>query len=363
MRHGPVSFRDAFVRPLFEARTALVGAPLRPRDLRRLVGEASTIFDAPTTAALERRIGRMVPLALSGRPGPDDVVVMACAHNLLAMAHPERQRVLARATRWTDVQAMTVRWFEGAVEGASVAPERLHFLLDAVLAARWTSRVRRTRRLRRPRARLALAPAAVQGGDGSGAAGAPTVATAALPPLALALRTAMVVRSPWTALLCPEALGDAPFPLEAIGRLASRPMWRAVCHAWADGDRWIDRGGAVMERLGRSLRASEGVTVDLRRGAGWILAALVHVHLLRVWCDDARLATTFDLAAEPVQHFLALPLVAPRLSRVLGDPLAGASPRLRHLWDVHLERLGQVVLRHVRREMVDAVVDPVVERT
>ncbi len=364
MRHGPVSFREAFVRPLLEGRTALVGAPLRPRDLDRLAAEAATVFDGRVATLLEARLRRYAAFGPAGVPGPDEILILAGLHDFLVLAHPERGRVWARPTRWTDLAALARRRFEAGAGGLGADPLRVHVLVEPVLGARLGGRApRRPRIWRRRPQRPALRAAGLPVEAADRPRPGPTVASAPLPPLAKALRTAIVSGSPWTALLEPDALGDAPFPLEAIGALEARPMWRTVCHRWSEGDRWIERGGRIMERLGRSLRRDFAATPAARRGAGWILAALVHVHVLRVWAGEARLATAVDLAAPAVQHFLALPLALPRLAGILGDPLAGASPRVRHLWDVHLERLHQVVLRDVRREMVDAVVDPVVERT
>ena len=364
MRHGVPSFRDAFVRPLLEGGTALVGDPLRPRDLGRLRRAADRIFDAATRHALLARTGRWMPRAVLDPPGPADVAIFAALHNLLCLAHPDRDRVFARQERWVDLAAMTLAWFDEGAASFSDAPLHLHMLLESVLAARLVGRARpAASRWRRGRARLALVAAPGPERGAGREAARPVLAEAMLPPIAARLRTAFVVRSPWTALLRVQALGEAPLPLSSIGRLSSRPMWRAVCHAWADGPRWIERGGRIMARLGESLRQSFAVEPAARRGAGWVLGALVQVHVLRVWLDDARLGASVDLAAPDVQHFLALPLSLSRLVRVLGDPLVGADPALRRRWDVHVERLRQVVLRDVRREMLDAVVEPVVERT
>ena len=102
-----------------------------------------------------------------------------------------------------------------------------------------------------------------------------------------------------------------------------------------------------------------------------LVGALIHVHFLRVLEFGARLGVAPSSRDRPVQMFLALPLLLPALSSVLGAPLPsdpqavvpGFDTQVQRRWIEYVEHLGELIPRAVVENLLATLVPRVVKAT
>ena len=106
---------------------------------------------------------------------------------------------------------------------------------------------------------------------------------------------------------------------------------------------------------------------------GALVGALIHVHFLRVLEFGARLGVAPSSRDRPVQMFLALPLLLPALSAVLGAPLGstplgaphdaltGFDSQVQRRWIEYVEHLGELIPRAVVENLLATLVPRVVK--
>ncbi|MFY0541999.1 AAA family ATPase [Nannocystis pusilla] len=193
----------------------------------------------------------------------------------------------------------------------------------------------------------------------------------------------------------PAAPVDGPAglqPARGASFLRHRAFARAVCHSWASSRHWIEIGGTVLGSLlfsltGRPLSGptpTAGATGAQTAGArpmlalpapadsagpedvAALVAALIHVHFLRVLELGARLGVAPTSRDRPVQMFLALPLLLPALGDVLGSPLGGAASlgfdaQVERRWIEYIDHLGELIPRSVVENLLATLVPRVVK--
>jgi hypothetical protein len=197
--------------------------------------------------------------------------------------------------------------------------------------------------------------------------------------------------SPLTCLLEPRAAPPGWSPLHGEAFLRTRSFARAICHAWASSPAWIDIGGSVAGALLASLPrprpddapeapaegdgplALPGAVVPTDPDAiGAVVAALVHLHFLKVVELDARLGVAATSRDPGVQAFLAFPLLLPWLSRKLGSPLQEADAgrgrsvarheaQIARRWGEYLEHLDELVPRPAVENLLAVLVPRIVQ--
>ncbi len=197
--------------------------------------------------------------------------------------------------------------------------------------------------------------------------------------------------SPVTCLLRPLIAPPGHSPLTGARFLHHRAFARAVCHAWASSRHWIEIGGTVLGSLlfsltGQPLEAPAPAPAPAGRPArlalpaapadaatagpqevAAIVCALVHVHFLRVLELGARLGVAPTSRDRPVQMFLALPLLLPAISPIVGDPLGGVAgapgfdAQVARRWTEYLDHLGELIPRAVVENLLATLVPRVVK--
>ena len=189
-----------------------------------------------------------------------------------------------------------------------------------------------------------------------------------------------------------EVFGDAPStpgvpgvarlmrPGSVEGEAGSAPRGEAVAaDADADADLDADLAGeeaaAEIEALGLGGgEADEGELDELmalpepaleRRpeDIGAVVAALIHLHVLKVLEFDARIGIGLGARDWAVQTFLALPLLLPALEATLGRPFDGVPDEsFARRWDEYREHLAGLVPRPVVEALLATLVRRIVER-
>lgn len=381
-----------FVVPLLAGGEVHVDAPVRPSDLRAM------------TAELRRRPGELILLRQQraeqlvaepglGDPDAEELALWAALHNILALDHPERERVWARQATWRRVEQAARYWLAlSRPSGFDAA------LAHHVAVAAFVDLTRRDQLLSAadgelrfvgqeiPRRRLRWAvPGALSVRE-------EVVAWWSAPHAAEVARLQQDVlwASPITCLLRPLLAPPGYSPLAGARYLRHRAFARAVCHAWASSRHWIEIGGGVLGGLlfsltGQALapgaeaappksgapRALPAAPASQAEGApedvAALIGALIHVHFLRVLELGARLGVAPTSRDRPVQMFLALPLLLPALAPTLGEPLGGVAEgqgfdaQVRRRWSEYLGHLGELIPRAVVENLLATLVPRVVK--
>lgn len=374
------AFVDGFVVPLLAGTDVQVAKPLRPRDRDEWSAGASLRAPALLFARLWR--ARML-VADPDVPDPDDeeLSLWLALHNVLVFDHPDRPRVWARSVTW--------RRLEGATRTLLTLPTPT---TPAGLVVRHLS-VGAFVELRRRAPGDARAPVAsderwvARGGLPALLGARPPEDTVAwLPgphaPEAERLIEDVLRCSPLTCLLRPILAPHGWSPLAAADLLLERPYARAICHAWAAQKDWTRTGGAVISALFPSLaqaspstaRTAARVTLALPGAVvpadpehiGALVAALVHLHLLKVLELDTRVGLAIGTRDPGILAFLALPLLLPQLEARLGAPIVAAgagdfaAPLLRR-WTEYIEHLDELVPRSVVENLLATLVPRIVQ--
>lgn len=379
-------FLARFVEPLLGGGPVEVEAPLSAHDREQMLSDASSLMH-PSFLHLRMRIGRrLVAEPALPDPGADELSLWLGLHDVLALDHPDTQRVWTRASTWRRVETETrsLLAFARPVDMADAFAREL--AVGAFLDLRREDHVvsgpagdLRFRGQPPPRRRFGLFSPSyadvrtdiVRWIDQPHA----TIVDRLLPDV-------MWV-SPLTSLLRPAWAPPGWSPLMAVEFLQARAYARAVCHAWAQEREWLRIGGVVAGSLLRSLdlqgqvfgdggsggvpgsaaamqraaKAGAGVgsgvgadafaQIDLEfedepagvlmalpapaipsapADIGAVVGALIHLHVLKVLEFDARISIGVGARDWAVQTFLALPLLLPALARTLGRPFDPIGP-------------------------------------
>lgn len=419
-------FVDGFVAPLLAGGDVSIGPPIRPADFHELLAEVHTLRHLGGGQLLALRQARAQQLlADPGLPDPDgeELALWVGLYNVLALDHPERERVWARAVTWQRVEQAARYWLQlshpANFEAALVRHLSVGAFIDLVRHDQILSGPDGEQRFvgqEVPRRRLRWAvPGALSVRDEL----VPWW-TASHAPEAERLLQDVLWASPVTCLLRPRQAPPGWNPLTAAPFLHERAFARVVCHGWAASRNWIELGGAVLGALlftltGRptqepeprqdprpsDLRTTQG---PRRRGSppnrppdrsaplaalpatpidagpadvAALVGALIHVHFLRVLEFGARLGVAPSSRDRPVQMFLALPLLLPALSSVLGTPLGtplgihasgdpqhaliGFDSQVQRRWIEYVEHLGELIPRTVVENLLATLVPRVVK--
>ncbi|WP_181198113.1 hypothetical protein [Enhygromyxa salina] len=365
-------FLARFVEPLLGGGQVEVEAPLSAHDREQMLTEAGPLLD-PSFVHLRGRVGqRLVADPALPDPGADELSLWLGLHDVLALDHPDTERVWTRTSTWQKVETETrsLLAFARPVDMADALAR--HLAVGAFLDLRREDHVVsgpdgefRFRGQEPPRRRFGLfSPSVadvrtelVRWIDQPHA----TIVDRLLPDV-------MWV-SPLTSLLRPAWAPPGWTPLMAVEFLRARPYARAVCHAWAQEREWLRIGGVVagsllrsldlhgpvfgdveiagvpggaaaMQRAAKAARAENlGFDDELDRefgdeqpalpapaipteaaDLGAVVGALIHLHVLKVLEFDARISIGLGARDWAVQTFLALPLLLPALERTLGRP-------------------------------------------
>ncbi|MFO7562400.1 MAG: hypothetical protein R6X02_07130 [Enhygromyxa sp.] len=366
-------FVARFVEPLLGGGTVEVEAPLSSHDRAQMLEDASWLLDADLLHLRTRVAQQLVADPVLPEPNADELSLWLGLHDVLALDHPDTERVWTRDSTWRKVETETrsLLAFARPVDMSDALVR--HLAVGAFLQLRREDHLvvgpdgeHRFRGQQPPRRRFGLFSPSfadirtelVRWIDQPHAA----VVDRLLPDV-------MWV-SPLTSLLRPGWAPPGWSPLMSVDFLRSRPFARAVCHAWAREREWLRIGGVVAGSLLRSLnlhaevfgeqqsaipgtaaamqRAAKHVTVDeeldepdeqpderpsgalaalpeppLTRAPediGAVVGALIHLHTLKVLEYDARISIGLGARDWAVQSFLSLPLLLPALERTLGRP-------------------------------------------
>jgi hypothetical protein len=385
-------FLARFVRPLLGGGAVEVEAPLSSHDRAQMLADAGSLLD-PEFLHLRTRVAqRLVADPELPDPGADELSLWLGLHDVLALDHPDTERVWTRAATWRKVENETraLLAFARPVD----MPDALarHLAVAAFLDLRRedhvvtdTSGELRLRGQAPPRRRFLFSgPLAEVRTEVVRWVDAPhaTIVDRLLPDV-------MWV-SPLTSLLQPGWAPPGWTPLMAVEFLHARPYARAVCHTWVQAREWLRVGGVVAGSLLRSLElhaavfgdvantailgaAVPGATPAMQRAAkagldgvpsefagepeptveskrmalpapaiasepadiGAVVGALIHLHVLKVLEFDARISIGMGARDWAVQTFLAMPLLLPSLAATLGWPFdfageSGPEARVQH---------------------------------
>jgi hypothetical protein len=379
-------FLARFVRPLLGGGRVEVEAPLSSHDRAQMLADAGPLLD-PEFLHLRTRVAqRLVADPELPDPGADELSLWLGLHDVLALDHPDTERVWTRAATWRKVENETraLLAFARPVD----MPDALarHLAVAAFLDLRREDHVLtglasqggelRLRGQAPPRRRFGLfsGPLAEVRTEVVRWVDAPhaTIVDRLLPDV-------MWV-SPLTSLLQPGWAPPGWTPLMAVEFLHTRPYARAVCHTWVQSREWLRVGGVVAGSLLRSLElhaavfgdvantaisgaAIPGATPAMQRAAkaglegvapeiagepeaalepklmalpapaitseprdiGAVVGALIHLHVLKVLEFDARISIGLGARDWAVQTFLAMPLLLPSLASTLGSPFEFSS--------------------------------------
>jgi hypothetical protein len=370
-------FLARFVQPLLGGGSVEVEAPLSSHDRAQMLADAGPLLD-PDFLHLRTRVGqRLVADPELPDPGADELSLWLGLHDVLALDHPDTERVWTRAATWRKVENETraLLAFARPVD----MPDALarHLAVAAFLDLRREDHVvtgptgdLRLRGQALPRRRFGLFS------PNMFAANLAEVRTEVVrwvdaPHATIVDRLLPDVMwvSPLTSLLRPGWAPPGWTPLMAVEFLHARPYARAVCHTWAQAREWLRVGGVVAGSLLRSLdlhaavfgdvtiAAIPGATPTMQRAAkaaledvepptehdpefasgaiaalpapaiasephdiGAVVGALIHLHVLKVLEFDARISIGLGARDWAVQTFLAMPLLLPSLAPTLGWP-------------------------------------------
>lgn len=383
-------FVARFVMPLLGGREVgggdvEVAAPLSRYDRDAMLEDAGALLHDGLIALRSRVAARFVAEPALELPDADELSLWIAIHDLLALDHPDQERVWTRASTWSRVEVETRELFvQAAPAGLGDALAR-HLAVNALLELRRVDRIvsgpEGERRYfgQMPPRRIALF------GPSLDEVRSETLVWVEQPhrPVVVRLLEQAMWISPLTALLRPARAPASWSPLAICGGVSAadflrhRASARAVCHAWAREREWPLLGGvlagSLLDALGLArtvfggplesqlalptLGAATLATSDDARSIALddsheavaaLLGALIHLHVLKVLEFDARIGLGLGDRNWAVQVFLALPLLLPKLATVLGDPFAGvADDSLARRWNEYREHLGGLVPRTV----------------
>jgi hypothetical protein len=413
-------FLARFVEPLLGGGLVEVEAPLSAHDREQMLADAAPLLDGDFLHLRMRVAERLVADPSLPDPGADELSLWLGLHDVLALDHPDTERVWTRATTWRKVEteARSLLAFARPTDMADALAR--HLAVGAFLQLRREDHVvagpdgeHRFRGQLPPRRRFGLfSPAFAD-------LRTEVVRWIEQPHAGIVTRLLPDVMwvSPLTSLLQPAWAPPGWSPLMAAGFLRSRPYARAVCHAWAREREWLRVGGVVAGSLLRSLelhakvfgdrhtdsipgvvvpggpeRAREVELDELREvdevapsravaalpepelprrpeDIGAVVGALIHLHVLKVLEFDARVSIGLGARDWAVQTFLSLPLLLPALEQTLGRPFdlepgagSGVAEAFARRWGEYREHLAGLVPRPVIDMLLATLVPRIVER-
>jgi hypothetical protein len=405
--HG---FITRFVIPLLGGGPVEVGAPLSRFDRDAMLEDSGALLLGDLLELRLRVAHKWVAEPSLDHPDADELSLWIGLHDLLALDHPDTERVWTRASTWTRVESETRGLFGQAAPTELGDALARHLAVGALLDLRRDDRIVTSPEGERrwigqePPRRLGLF------GPGISEVRSETVTwidQPHRPVVARLLDDAMWV-SPLTCLLRPARAPVGWSPLASLGVLGpaqflrERSFARAICHAWAREREWLLIGGVIAGSLLRALGLASAVFGDHvgpgvpgrqvplvgaaprepereverpseRRLAlpaadpspesiGAVVGALIHLHVLKVLEFDARIGMGLGDRNWAVQGFLAMPLLLSRLAPVLGLPFAGVHDEsFVRRWDEYCEHLGGLVPRTVVDNLLATLVRRVVE--
>jgi hypothetical protein len=416
-------FIARFVMPLLGGGPVEVGPPLSRFDRDAMLEDSGALLLDDLLELRTRVAHKWVADPSLDHPDADELSLWLALHDLLALDHPDTERVWTRASTWTRVESETRELF------AQAAPTSIGDALARHLAVGGLLDLRREDRIvtspegekrwlgQEPPRRLGLFGPSISEVRGE------TVTWIDQPhrPVVARLLDDAMWTSPLTCLLRPARAPAAWSPLISWGELGparflrERSFVRAVCHAWAREREWLLIGGVMAGSLLRALGLAGAVFGDNNLGVGVpgrqstvvgpqsrelerptrpdlpqqprregeraierklippgidqspesigaVVGALIHLHVLKVLEFDARIGLGLGDRNWAVQGFLAMPLLLPRLAPVLGRPFAGVPDEsLARRWDEYCEHLGGLVPRTVVDNLLATLVRRVVE--
>jgi hypothetical protein len=373
-------FLARFVEPLLGGGPVEVEAPLSSHDREQMLADASPLLGTSLLHLRTRAAQQLVAEPALPEPNADELSLWLGLHDVLALDHPDTERVWTRDSTWrkVEVETRSLLAFARPVDMADALAR--HLAVGAFLQLRREDHVvagpegeQRFRGQQPPRRRFGLfSPSYAD-------VRTEVVRWIDQPHAAVVERLLPDVMwvSPLTSLLRPGWAPPGWSPLMAVEFLRSRPSARAVCHAWAREREWLRIGGVVAGSLLRSLNlhvevfgrsevfgeqplksAIPGTSAAMQRAAklariddddvaddldnddddepmaalpepaltrapediGAVVGALIHLHTLKVLEFDARISIGLGARDWAVQSFLSLPLLLPALERTLGRP-------------------------------------------
>ncbi len=418
-------FLVRFVEPLLGGGTVEVEAPLSSHDRKQMLADAGPLLDAELLHLRTRVAQQLVAEPALPEPAADELSLWLGLHDVLALDHPDTERVWTRDSTWRKVETETRSLLAFARPADMADALARHLAVGAFLQLRREDHVvsgpegeRRFRGQLPPGRRFGLfspsyADVRVE-----------TVRWIEQPHAGVVERLLPDVMwvSPLTSLLRPGWAPPGWSPLMAVEFLRSRPYARAVCHAWAREREWLRIGGVVAGSLLRSLglhtevfgeqhSTIPGTSAAMLRAAklariesdddddelggaiaalpepamtrdpadiGAVVGALIHLHSLKVLEFDARISIGLGARDWAVQSFLSLPLLLPALERTLGRPFefgprrrepvsglltssVGAEEAFARRWDEYCEHLAGLVPRPVVEKLLATLVRRIVE--
>lgn len=406
-------FLTRFVEPLLGGGIVEVEAPLSSHDRAQMLEDAGSLLDARILHLRARVAQQIVAEPALPDPNADELSLWLGLHDVLALDHPDTERVWTRDSTWRRVETETRSLLAFARPTDMADALARHLAVGAFLQLRREDHVvagpdgeQRFRGQPPPRRRFGLfSPGitdirteVVRWIDQPHAAAVDRV-----------LPDVMWV-SPLTSLLQPAWAPPGWSPLMAVTFLRSRPFARAICHVWAREREWLRIGGVVAGSLLRSLnlhgeifgeRSSSipGTSATMQRAAmlgtdddddddeprgvlaalpepplertpedlGAVVGALIHLHVLKVLEFDARVSIGLGARDWAVQSFLSLPLLLPAFERTLGRPFwldpdgTGADEAFARRWEEYCEHLAGLVPRPVIDKLLATLVRRIVE--
>jgi hypothetical protein len=415
-------FLARFVQPLLGGGTVEVEAPLSSHDRAQMLADAGPLLGAEILHLRTRAAQRLVAEPMLPEPNADELSLWLGLHDVLALDHPDTERVWTRDSTWRKVETETrsLLAFARPVEMADALAR--HLAVGAFLQLRREDHIvagpegeHRFRGQQPPRRRFGLFS------PGYADVRTEVVRWIDQPHAAVVDRLLPDVMwvSPLTSLLRPGWAPPGWSPLMAVEFLRSRPHARAVCHAWAREREWLRIGGVVAGSLLRSLglhttvfgeqqAAIPGTSAAMQRAAtpiaeveddeptgvlaalpepplphapediGAVVGALIHLHTLKVLEYDARISVGLGARDWAVQSFLSLPLLLPALEQTLGRPFeltldrtipgfaapgsgARAEEAFARRWGEYCEHLAGLVPRTVVEKLLATLVQRIVE--
>ena len=369
-------FLARFVAPLLGGGPVEVEAPLSAHDRAHMLEDAGALLDPEFLHLRERVAQRLVAEPALPQPSGDELSLWLGLHDVLALDHPDNARVWTRASTWAKVETETRSLLAFARPVDMQEALARHLAVGAFLDL-----VREDHLVTGPEGELRFrgqAPARRRFG-----LFAPSFEDVRVEvvrwvdqphaPIVDRLLPDVMWVSPLTSLLRPRWAPPGWSPLMAVEFLRARGYARAVCHTWARSREWLRIGGVVAGSLLRSLElhadvfgggssaipgAAEAMRRAVEAGAqgfddfedledseglggegaiaalpapaiptepediGAIVGALIHLHVLKVLEFDARISIGLGARDWAVQSFLALPLLLPALTPVLGSLFA-----------------------------------------
>ncbi len=381
-------FLDRFVLPLLGGGQLMVGAPVRPSEVRAMGEELMRAPVLDLEYLRLRQARSVVSEPLLEEASVDELGLWAALYNMLLLDHPERPRVWTRRITWRRLEAASRTFLtlgqagsfaEALARHVAVGPFLELVRRDIVILTlegeeRYIGQPVPRRRLRYGR-RDELVTWLDDGHNHEVAQLVPDVLWV----------------SPITCMLRPALAPAGWSPLIAAPFLAERAFARAVTYAWAGCADWIEAGGAIMEGMMASI-APAPASVPLNEGdratgeqlalaagpsplalagssfnagpveIGAITAALIHLHFVKVLELGARLGVATATRKRAMRLFLGLPLIARELEDFLGAPMVpperstGFDGQVARRWTEYSDHLADVLPRDVVENLRETLV-------